>query len=271
MQVVQVDDVGWVYVNGKYQGSFAMDADTGGDEVRIYVSDKEPGLTRFKDFTVWEWNPVMYRDFPEVNPSFVAPPTPTPTITPTPNPKVPIFGPESGRIIHDEGDGRYELSDGPNISGDVMIEFIFEVPFTPQESHWNFGLWFDSSKSGAYHIAEINSLFGGSYNHWRKSGPDAKWQGRRSEDVVGINFQKGEENHVRLILIDRSAHLYVNDRRMGILNFALGDIPSPDWVGLVIDDFDGQGFHYSLGGYTKFEDFTVWRWHPSLFDLPEDD
>ena len=64
-----------------------------------------------------------------------------------------------------------------------------------------------------------------------------------SEDVIGLNLQKGDRNHVRVILTcDDNAHLYINDRRMSILNFSLGDIPAPDRVGLVIDDRDGQGF-----------------------------
>ena len=270
-QVALVGDIAWAYINGVLAGKFPADLDTGGNGVRFIVDDDYEGTTTIKDAAVWRWDPSMYGDFPEVDPSYKPPPTPTPTITPTPNPSVPIFGPESGSIRHEEGDGKYEIFSGLNINGDVMVEVTFEVPFTPQESHWNFGLWFDSSKAGAVHIAEINSLFGGSYNHWRKSGPDEDWQGRRTEDVVGINFQKGEKNHIRVILIDRAAWLYVNDRRMGILNFSLGDIPAPDWVGLVVDDSDGQGFRYSKGGSTKFEDFTVWNWHPSLFKLPKDD
>ena len=73
--------------------------------------------------------------------------------------------------------------------------------------------------------------------------------------LVSIS-RRERKNHIRVILIDRAAWLYVNDRRMGILNFSLGDIPAPDWVGLVVDDFDGQGFRYSKGGSTKFEDFN---------------
>ena len=270
LQVVLAHGQAWVYINGELAGTFTADIDTGGDEIGIYVNDDFEGRTWFEDVAVWEWNPVMYRDFPEVDPSYVPPPTPTPLPTATPDPTVPIFGPVSGSIRHEEANGRFELFDGPHIDGDVMVEVTFEVPFAPNESHWNFGLWFDSEKPGAFHIVDISGIFGGSYNHWRKSGPDAKWQGRRSEDVVGINLQKGERNHIRVILIGESAWLYVNDRRMGILNFALGDIPPPDWVGLVVDDKDSQGARYSLGGSTRFEDFTVWKWHPSLFELPDE-
>ena len=271
LQVALVRGIAWVYINGALAGNFPADIDTGGDWVSLFVYDEHEGSTQFEDFAVWRWNSTMHRDFPEVDPDYVAPPTPTPTITPTPNPSVPIFGPISGSIRHEEEDGRFEIFDGLYFDGDIMLEVTMEVPFAPNESHWNFGLWFDTPKSGAFHIVDVSGIFGGAYNHWRKSGPDEEWQGRRSEDVVGINLEKGEKNHIRVILIGDSAHLYVNDRRMGILNFSLGSMPPPDWVGLVINDRDSQGSRYSMGGSTKFEDFTVWNWHRSLFDLPDDD
>ena len=271
LQVALVRGIAWTYVNGTFAGSFSVDLETGGDGVWLIADDDFEGATIFKDAAVWKWDSSMYRDFSEIDPGYVPPSAPTSTITPTPNPNVPIFGPVSGSIRHEEEDGRFELFNGPYVDGDVMIEVTMEVPFAPNESHWNFGLWFDTPKSGAFHIVDVSGIFGGAYNHWRKSGPDAEWQGRRSEDVTGINLQKGEKNHIRVILIGDSAHLYVNDRRMGILNFSLGGMPPPDWVGIVIDDSDFQGSRYSRGGHTKFEDFTVWNWHPSLFDLPDDD
>ena len=265
LQVVIIGNRGWVYVNGKLQGGLDLSADTGGNGITIFVDDEYAGETRYEDFTVWSWRSEMASGFSDFDPSA------TPTPTPTPNPKTPVFGPASGAIQHDAEDSFYAEYGGPSFGGDIMVEVTFEVPFAPNESHWNFGLWFGTESREKFHLVELHSLFGGGYNHWRKSGPDSDWQGRRTEDVVGINLQKGETNQVRVILIDRQAWLYVNERRMGILNFSLGDIPAPSWIDIVIDDKDGEGFQYSLGGHTKFEDFTVWKWHPSLFELPDDD
>ena len=271
LQVLQVDDQVWVYINGVYQGSFQMAADTGGDWVEIYVSDKEEGITRFEDFTVWDLSSAMYRDFPEADSNYVAPPTPTPLPTATPNPKVPVFGPESGRIMHDSEDGYFAKYKGPKVSGEVMVEVTFEVPFAPNESHWNFGLQFDDERRSTYHWIEISGEFGGRLNHWRKSGPDSKIQGRLAEDLVGLNLQKGDTNHIRVIVVGNSGWVYVNDRRVTIVNFSLGDIPKPENIDLMILDTTSRGPGYGKGGYTKFEDFTVWKWHPSLFELPKDD
>ena len=271
LQVALVRGIAWTYVNGTFAGSFPVDLDTGGDGVRFMVDDDHEGATTFREAAVWKWHSSMHRDFPEVDPSYKAPPTPTPTITPTANPAIPYYGPESDVIFHEEADGKTEVHRGPDISGDVMIEVTVVVPFEPNESNWNFSIQLSSSKPGAAHLIEVGSIFGGSYNHWRKSGPDDEWRGRIVEDVVGMNLQKGDRNRIQLIVIGDSGHLYINNRRAGILNFNLGFIPSPDRVYLVVVDRDTQGYEYSLGGHTKFEDFTVWRWHESLFDLPDDD
>ena len=89
LQVVMRDDRAWVYINGAYQGYFSMTADTLGDWIRLFVSDRRAGTTEFTDFAVWKLDPSMYRDFPELNPGYIPPPMPTPTITPTPNPAIP--------------------------------------------------------------------------------------------------------------------------------------------------------------------------------------
>jgi len=262
LQVALVRDGAYVYVNGVLAGSFPVDLDTGGDEARFIVDDTSEGETPLKYARVWRWHDSMQKDFPEVDPVHAALPTRTPHTS------VPIFGPVRGSIRHDSEDGKYELSEGTDIDGDVMIEFTFEVPFRPEESHYTFGLWLDTSKHGAFHFIEVNSFFGGTFHHWRSTGPNAELQGSRGEDAPGLNLEKGEKNRVRAVLLDEEVWLYINDRKMGIFNLAQDGIPPPNWVGLVVDDYEGHGFHYGLGGSTHFEDFTVWNWHESLFDLP---
>ena len=265
LQVVIIGDRGWIYINGNLQGGVDLSADTGGDAVTIFTDDEYEGETRFEDFAVWKWGPVLASSFSDLDPNA------TPTPTPTPNPSVPIFGPVSGTIPHDHEDGFLEEFDGPTIDGDVMVEVTFLNPFAPNESHWNYGILFDSRLPETYHHIEIHSLFGGSYNHWRRGGRDDEVRGRISEDLPGLRLQKDDKNHIRLIILGDSGHLYVNDRRIGILNFDLGNVQNPDKIDLVVNDSNLYGFEYDRGGHTKFEDFTVWRWHPSLFELPDDD
>ena len=283
LQVVQAGGKVGVYINGIYQGSFWMTSDTGGEQVAIYVSDKDLGTTSWEQLSVWRWHPAMYGEFFEASPDFVPTPvptntprptrtpTPTPTITPTPNPAMPIFGPVSGAIPHDSEDGYLAVFRGPTVQGDVMVEVTFENPFAPNVSHWNYGILFDSPIPETYHHIQVSSKFGGALNHWRRAGRDEEVRGRRSEDLVGLDLDEKGENHIRLIIIGDSGHLYVNDRRASIINFQLGNVTNPDRIALIVKDIAVHGYKYDLGGKTRFEDFTVWRWHPSLFDLPEDD
>ena len=264
LQIVHVDGWAWVYINGTYQGSFAMDADTGGEQVAVYVSDKDLGTTSWEELSVWRWHPAMHVEFAEASPDFV------PTLGPTPDPLVPAFGPESGRIPHDPEDSYLAWYSGPNIRGDLMVEVTMEVPFAPNKSHWNFGVMFRSG-TNTYHWIHITSKFGGSYVHRRRAGDDADLRGRIAEDLPGLHLQKGDKNHVRVIVVGQDAWLYVNDRRIAILPFTLGDLPNPEEVGLTIRDADTSGYKYTQGTATQFQDFTVWRWHESLFDLPTDD
>ena len=264
LQVIVTGDRGWVYVNGKFQGGMDLSVDTGGDGITLFVDDDHPGETSYKNFAVWKWSPAVARAFEEVDPDA------TPTPVPTPNPKVPVFGPMSGSILHDPEDGYLAAFHGPEIQGDLMLEVTFEVPFAPNESHWNFGVMFRGGRE-VYHRVEILSKFGGSYVHRRRAGPDSELRGRTAEDLPGLHLQKGDKNHVRFIVIGKSGWFYVNDRRVAIIPFELGNLPNPDQIRLFVNDRTVYGYEYDRGGNTHFEDFTVWRWHPSLFELPEED
>ena len=265
LQVVVIGDKGCVYINGNFLGGIDLSADTGGNGIAAFVNDRHSGETLFEDFAVWRWNPQVAGSFPDVDPKAADIPVPTPS------PKDPFFGPESGTIVHDADDGLLATYVGPAIGGELMLEVSFEVPFAPNESHWNFGVQFRGGGHETYHWLEIGSKFGGYYAHRRRAGPEAEPRGSVGERLHGLNMQKGEKNHIRLIVVEKEGWLFVNDRRAAIIPFTLGNLPNPDQINLVILDKNEGGFEYDRGGFTKFEDFTVWKWHPSLFELPKDD
>ena len=263
-QVVLKGDKAWAYVNGESLGSFSITADTEGQRVAVFLDDEYEGETLVEDFTVWKWDVSMYKDFPDLNPEAEA--MPRPTLAPS----VPIFGPTSGAIPHNSEDGLYAWFRGPTIPGDVMVEVTFENPFAPNESHWNYGLQFQAQAPETYHIIRISSKGGGSWFHRRRGGPDDEIRGT-GDDLHGLDLAKKGENHIRLIIIGEEGWLYVNERRAGIIPFSLGNVPNPERINLIINDIDSFGYEYDRGGETRFEDFTIWKWHPSLFELPKDD
>ena len=76
-------------------------------------------------------------------------------------------------------------------------------------------------------------------------------------------YLRGGKNRLRLIATGNMGWGYVKARFdwfTGNINFDLGGIPNPDRIGLVISS--------QKDGAAKFDDFRVWRWRPSLFDLP---
>ena len=263
LRVVMIGAKGWVYINGQYQSALDLSAVTEGGNISVFVDDDEEGETRFENFTVWKWGESLATQLPEIANS------PTPTPGPTANPSIPLFGPEDGSIAHDPDNGFLEISNALVQSGDVMIEVTFENPYAPNESHWNYGIFFDSAQRNAYHWVFIDSSR--NWKHWRGSGEGGRTLRGGVERVHGIDVSEEGSNSLRLIVIDDIGWLYVNDNFAGNINFSLGDVPNPDRIGLVISDYPGNGRRYNKGDKTVFKDFTIWKWHPSLFDLPKDD
>ena len=73
-QVIKIGNQVLVYINGKFQVSFLMEPDTGGDWVEVYVGHEEEGTTVFEGLTVWAWSPEMVRDFPGSDHLYQPPP-----------------------------------------------------------------------------------------------------------------------------------------------------------------------------------------------------
>ena len=176
-----------------------------------------------------------------------------------PDPKTPRMGPISGSIPHLPDDGEWELSRGFENIGDVMIEVTFENPYPPAESHWIYGIYLKSSPEWSSH-----RIFFSSWKTWRHSYYSAeqdRYGATTWEDAPGIDVSEGGENHLRLIKVGDTGWLYINDRFVGNINFALGDIPEPYQIFLVLDD-DGKGINFRKGDVTHFHDYTIWKWHP---------
>ncbi len=252
LRVVMTGVNGWLYINGKYQAHLDFSAITEGGGIYAFVDDEAAGETGFEDFTVWKWDDSLARQLPEV----VDIPTPTPEIPE--NPAIPVYGPVSGFIIHEPEDGFLEVSDGFVQSGDVMIEVTFENPYAPNESHWNYGIFFDSARPNTFHLLEVNSRWG--FIHGRRDGSDENAYGNSApEDIPGLDVSEGGENHLRLIVIGEVGWFYVNDRFQGNISFTLGDVPNPDRIALAVSDRRGYGQYYEEGDKTKYRDFTIWR------------
>ena len=182
------------------------------------------------------------------------------------DPLTPLLGPLSGTIAHQPDDGYLELSDSFEIDGDVMIEVTFENAYPPRDSHWKYGIFLRSP--GGSHRIWLNSRRDWYHSYYSIEREDFGGGSRR--DALGVDVSEGGENSLRLIIVEDTGWFYVNNRFMGNVSFTLGNLPKANEVSLVIAD-DGRGIDFKQGDSTRYRDFTVWKWHPSLFDLPDDD
>ena len=88
------------------------------------------------------------------------------------------------------------------------------------------------------------------------SGTLEVWN-RRSADIDGTT---GGKNTLRLVIIEDAVWVFINGKFQG--NTSLSGITGSAPVTLVVYD--------ELDGVTRFEGFTVWKWHSSLQELPDE-
>ena len=254
LRLVITEGEGWFYINGKLQDKLDLSV-TEFDEARLFITQERAGaVTSFVDCSVWEWGPSMAK-LPGQN-------TPTPEPSPTPYvPDVPFYGPVSGVITHEiqTPDNFFELFRGPVTGEDVMVEVTFHNPYDTSEGEWNYGFMLRLLESNTYHW-----LYAGSNGEWRhevRFGDDEYTLGFGSSRVPYLDLTPGGKNRLRVVIIGDHAWVFVNGKftHESDLSAIQGVAP----IRLVVDDV--------LEGVPRFEGFTVWKWHPSLQELPKAD
>ena len=183
-------------------------------------------------------------------------------------PLTPVYGPISGEIPHHPDDGELALPGKLEQSGNVMIEVTFDNPYAPNESNWIHGIWLQASTDWSSHRVLISSWK--TWRHGYYSADGDYFGGERWDDAPSIDVSKGGSNHLRIIIEEKIGWFYVNNRFLGNIDLNLGKLPDTDLISLVVVD-DGRGINHKEGHSTRYRDFTIWKWHPDLFELPEDD
>ena len=185
--------------------------------------------------------------------------TPYPTATPYPTPlpllKYPrrllLFGPESGAITHEPGDGFVEVFRGPYTAADVLVEAIFYNPYASPTAYWEHGFLLRHSGRNHQHWVSIDS--DGDWEHFHRLG-ESKVLDRTIWWTPDINTAPGGKNHLAVVMTGATGRLYINGKYQATLD--LSAITGPGRISVFLDeDFSGR---------TRFEDFTVWRWDAEL-------
>jgi len=139
----------------------------------------------------------------------------------------------------------------------MMVEATFFNPYPISKGSWSYGFLLRNSSFGYYHQIRVRSK--GAWRHSLRLGNEffGDLQSQRSDSV---DVTPEGKNQLQVITIGDEGWVYINGVFEGNIN--LGGLPEP------FDNFVVLG-NETEGEATRFEGFTIWKWHPSLATLPE--
>jgi hypothetical protein len=260
LRLAIIDHEGWLYINGNLQDKLDLTA-APFESARLFISREKPGAqTHFSNFSAWTWESRNTELAGQNTPTPAPTPTPTPAPTPTVYvPHVPFYGPVNGLITHEiqKPSNYFEVVSGPTIAEDIMTEVIFHNPYPASEGSWNYGFLLRNKRTNVYHWLYIDS--NGEWVHKLRLGPEQAALPYGNSRITNLDLTAGGKNKIRLVIIGDRLWAFIN----GIFQTTadLGAIQDVAPVALVVHD--------QQEGETNFEGFAVWKWHPSLQELPE--
>ncbi len=175
-------------------------------------------------------------------------PTPAPTATPLPDSSV-VFGPVSGSIEHDPGDGFIDSYHARGVTtADAIIEARFYNPYPSAEGDWSSGFLFRRPRPGWFHIVVVTE--DGVWYHILGSGSDRERVAAAYSEHIDTGANGS--NFIRILADGNEGTLSVNGHHVADLD--LSGITESGAVSAVGAYFTGHGIE---GKSTRFEDFTI--------------
>jgi len=140
---------------------------------------------------------------------------------------------------------------------DVIVEATFFNPYPTTKGSWSYGFLLRNSRFGYYHQVRVRSK--GEWIHDLRFGTEISGS-VFSGLLSSVDVTPEGKNQLRVITIGDEGWVYINGVFEG--NISLGGLTEP------FDNFVVLGNELE-GEATRFEGFTIWKWHPSLAALPE--
>ena len=138
---------------------------------------------------------------------------------------------------------------GLTTDGDVVVEATFYNPYSMMGKVWAHGFLLRRTREG------VHSVRIGSDGFWsHRYRIDGAWNHSKYERGFSIRLGPLDSNNLRVVMIGAEGWVYVNGRYQG--NLDLGSVTKGGSIGAFADD--------KSYGETRFEDFRVWRYGPSL-------
>ena len=186
-------------------------------------------------------------------------PTPTPvrpvrpTRTPSPRPAAPgddnyVFGPVSGNLRHDPGDGFAETFASGVSMLDVAVSGTFVNPYSASRGSWDYGFVLRSKRGQASVRALVRSAGG-----WEvTSSTGSSQQDRKQGTLSNLNVGVGQRNTLVFFAIGTSGLFFVNGEFVSL--FDLSRVMEPGDVSVITGAISGNEI---AGAVTTYQNFQV--------------
>ena len=182
-------------------------------------------------------------------PTHTPSPTPTETATPTPTPPV-SFGPKTGHIAHNPGDGFVPTFDSGVVLADFVAEATFTAPHSSSQAPWSSGFLFRRSDSNRFHAVLVHSS--GNWSHYLRTGSAGDDDLVQGDSSPAIETRGAARNHVRVVAAGGTGWLFVNDAFVAELD--LGGLAESGELRLLGAWFENDE---SAGSVTPYQGFSV--------------
>ena len=220
VQVVVVEESGWLFVNGKYVAELDLAEAATKGSISVYLSaDQGISRTRFSNFTVRSLSRA--------------------------------YGPRNGSIDHVR-DGGFINEHRSHISiRDGIAEARFYTPYASSLGGWSYGFLVRNGREGWFHaiVVEEDQRW---QHHLRLGGADSTEVVADSHTSL-ISTAVSSSNHIRLIMLGEEGWFFVNGNYVEKLD--LSGLTTTGTVAAITNYFTDHGI---VGYSTLFEDFTVW-------------
>ena len=188
-----------------------------------------------------------------------ASPTPTPprrnqpTRTPSPRPRTPgddayVFGPVSGDLRHDPGDGFVEKFSAGVSMLDVAVSGTFVNPYSAASGSWDYGFVIRAGSGGASVRALVNSA-----GRWEmKAGNVTSGQVKEDGSLPDFNSGAGQSNTLVVFVLGKKGVFFVNGEFVAVVD--LSQVTEAGDISVITGAYSGNE---ARGAVTRYENFQA--------------
>ncbi len=164
---------------------------------------------------------------------------------------VPLFGPDSGTLVHDEEDDYTETKGAGVEVSDFVVEAIFPNPYPAVKDSWDIGFAFRVINGDSLGFFWLVVKSNGDWKFWDHR--DGKNHIIDESSVSNLDVSDGASNRLKLISKGGQGFFFLNDNFIAELD--LSGRTDAGSISILVGFSNDDGLDEQSAAY---EDFTVW-------------